>query len=109
MKEVFIWIMLYAVYWYISAILGNALWNFTKIDWINDAARLFFPFIFLGITYVILKLKKKNTSEENKKTVKISENKVIINILKIIGIFLGIFFGAVFLVMMYAHILLIIG
>ena len=31
MKEFILWILLYGVYWYVSAILGNILYNITKI------------------------------------------------------------------------------
>ena len=102
MKECIIWIALYGVYWYISTIIGNMLYNLTKINWINDVARMFLPFIFLGITYVVLKLKNK---KENTK-VKISENKTIVNTLNIIGMVLGAFSLAIILVMIYVVILL---
>ena len=97
MKEYILWIILYGVYWYISAIIGNILYNVTKINWINDVARMFFPFIFLGITYIVLKFK--NTKENTK--VKISENQTIVNSLKTIGIVLGAFFLAIIWVMIY--------
>ena len=60
-------------------------------------ARMFLPFIFLGITYVVLKYKNK----KEKAKVKISENKTIVNNLKIIGIVLGAFSLAIILVMFY--------
>lgn len=97
MKEYILWIILYGVYWYISTIIGNMLYNVTKINWINDVVRMFFPFIFLGITYIILKFK--NTKENTK--VKISENQTIVNTLKTIGIVLGAFFLAIILIMIY--------
>ena len=101
MKEYILWIILYGVYWYISAIIGNMLYNVTKINWINDVVRMFFPFIFLGITYMVLKLKNKKINIEENTTVKISENKIIVNTLKTIGIVLVAFFFAIFLVMIY--------
>ena len=109
MNEYFIWIILYGVYWFISTIIGNALYDITKINWINDFARIVFPFIFLGITYVILRFKNKDTNGINSKTVKVSENKAIVSSLKIIGLLLGAFFGAIFLVMVYAIVLQILG
>jgi len=99
MKEYILWIILYGAYWYISTIVGNMLYNVTKIKWINDVTRMFLPFIFLGITYMVLKLKNKNIKENTK--VKISENKTIVNSLKTIGIVLGAFFLAIILVMIY--------
>lgn len=109
MKEYFIWIILYVVYWYISTILGNVLYDITKINWINDFVRIVFPFIFLGITYAILKLKNMDTNGTNSKIVKVSENKAIVSSLKIIGLLLGAFFYAIFLVMAYAIVLQILG
>lgn len=106
MKEYFMWIILYVVYWYISTILGNVLYNITKINWINDFARIVLPFIFLGITYAILKFKNKDT---NGKIVKVSENKAIVSSLKIIGLLLGAFFCAILLVMVYAILVQIRG
>ena len=100
MKEYILWIILYGGYWYISNIIGNMLYNVTKINWINDLAKMFFPFIFLGITYIVLKLKNKNTK------VKISESKLIVNSLKIIGIVLGAFFFAIIFGIIYVVILL---
>ena len=102
MKECIIWIALYGVYWYISTIIGNMLYNLTKINWINDVTRMSLPFIFLGITYVVLKLKNK---KENTK-IKISENKTIVNNLNIIGMVLGAFSLAIILGMIYVVILL---
>lgn len=64
MKEYILWIILYGVYQYISTIIENILYNVTKINWINDAVRMFFPFIFLGITYMVLKLKNKKINIE---------------------------------------------
>ena len=101
MKEYILWIILYGVYWYISTIIGNMLYDVTKINWINDVARMFFPFIFLGITYMVLKLKNKKINIEENTTVKISENKITVNTLKTIGIVFGAFFFAIFLVMTY--------
>lgn len=106
MKEYILWIILYGVYWYISTIIGNILYNVTKINWINDAVRMFFPFIFLGITYMVLKFKNKKINIEENTTVKISENKIIVNTLKTIGIVLGAFFLAIILIMIYVIILL---
>ena len=104
MKEYILWIILYGVYWYISTIIGNMLYNVIKINWINDVARMFLPFIFLGITYIVLKLKNKNVKGNTK--VKINENKTIVNSLKTIGIVLGAFFLAIIFGMIYAIILL---
>lgn len=104
MKEYILWIILYGVYWYISTIIGNMLYNVTKINWINDVARMFLPFIFLGITYIVLKLKNKNVKGNTK--VKLNENKTIVNSLKTIGIVLGAFFLAIIFGMIYAIILL---
>ena len=101
MKEYILWIILYGVYWYISTIIGNILYNVTKINWINDAVRMFFPFIFLGITYMVLKLNNKKINIEENTTVKISENKIIVNTLKTIGIVLVAFFLAIILIMIY--------
>lgn len=109
MKEYFIWIILYVVYWYISTILGNVLYDITKINWINDFARIVFPFIFLGITYAILKFKNKDTNGTNSKIVKVSENKALVSSLKIIGVFLGVFFCAIFLVNIYAIISMLLS
>ena len=101
MKECIIWIALYGVYWYISTIIGNMLYNVTKVNWINDVTRTFLPFVFLGITYMVLKFKSKKINIKENTTVKISGNKIIVNTLKTIGIVLGAFFSAIFLVMIY--------
>lgn len=99
MKEMILWIMLYGVYWFISCILGNSLWDLTRLDWINDATRIVGPFVFLGITYSILKLK--NKIKGRNQTVKVSENKFIINTLKVLWICIGAFLIAIVLIMLY--------
>lgn len=99
MKEIILWVMLYGVYWFVSCILGNALWDLTRIDWINDITRIVAPFIFLGITYIILKLK--NRIKGNNQTVKVSENKFIVNSLKILGICIGAFVIVIVLLHIY--------
>ena len=99
MKEYLLWIILYCIYWYLSTIIGNVLYNVTKINWTNDAARICLPFIFLCITYMLLKFKDKNTKEDA--VVKISENKTIMNSLKIIGIVLGTFIFVITLIIVH--------
>lgn len=99
MKEIIIWVMLYGVYWYIACVLGNFLWDLTRIDWINDATRIVAPFIFLGITYIILKIKNKIKGRELK--VRVSESKFIVNSLKILGICIGGFVMAIVLIHIY--------
>ena len=99
MKDSIVWIMLYGVYWYISCVLGNILWDLTKIDWINDITRIVAPCIFLGITYIILKMK--NKIKGNNKSVKVAESKVIVNSLKILGICIGGFVIAIVLIHIY--------
>jgi len=99
MKDVIVWVILYGVYWWVSCVLGNALWDLTRVDWINDITRIVAPFIFLGITYIILKLK--NRIKGNNKKVKVSENKFIVNSLKILGICIGGFVMAILLIHIY--------
>ncbi len=102
-KEILLWLTLYGVYWYVSCIVGNSLWDLTKLEWINDITRTFGPVILLGITYIILKLK--NKIEGKNQTVKVSENKFIVNSLKILGICLGAFFTFIILMFLYLYFL----
>jgi len=103
MKDIIMWIMLYGVYWFVSCVLGNTLWDLTKIDWINDITRILGPFMFLGITYIILKLK--NRTKGNNHTVKISENKFIVYSLKILGICIVAYIIVIVSMFIYAYIL----
>lgn len=99
MKNCIIWVALYGVYFYISTIIGNILYNALKINFINDIARVVLPFVFLGITYLVLKLKNK------KAEVKIEESKAIVNSLKVIAIIIGAFVITITLLMLYVVIL----
>ena len=84
MKELIFWIILYAIYWWLSCIVGNFLYNLTEFNWINDSVRLIFPFLLILITYYAIKLKNRNSS----KKVELSKNKFFINSFKIIGMVL---------------------
>ena len=100
MKEIILWVILYGVYWFVSCVLGNCLSSLTNFDWINDITRTVGPFVFLGIIYIILKLINKTKGKNQK--VKVCENKLIINSLKVLGICIGAFLMAIVLMMLYA-------
>lgn len=100
MKDIILWVILYGVYWFVSCILGNSLWNLTKLDFINDMTRIVAPFIFLGITYIILKFK--NKIKRNNQMIKVSEDEFIINSLKLLRICIGAFSAAIVLIILYA-------
>lgn len=107
MNELFLWLSLYCIYWFICTLLGDAMWEVTKLNWINDVIRLFGPFVFFVITYIILRKKSKKADDNAR--VRISDNKIIMNVLKIIGICLAIYMSMIAIMIIYSLVLQVIN
>lgn len=55
MKEIFYWIFLYLIFWYISAVLSNVLYYFFPNSEIDEVVRTFLPALLTIITYILNK------------------------------------------------------